>query len=292
MKLPAFDYAAPATLDEAVSLLASNADAKAIAGGQSLLPVLAFRLAQPALLVDLRNIPGLDRIAIDERGVRLGAKVRWCDIEAHAALRAAHPLLARAVGHVAHYAVRNRGTVGGSLAHADLAAELPCIAVTCDAEIVVVGAKGSRTVAATDFFLGPLTTVLGQDELVVELRLPAWPSGRRWAFEEFARQRGAFALAGIALYYDEADGVARNVRIGVLGASARVQRLVEAEAALEGRAVDASTIAAAAEAASREIDAIDDPEAGAEYRRALVGVLVERCLVESARHSRVSGNPS
>lgn len=283
MKLPPFDYAAPATLDDALALLAGHSDgARPIAGGQSLIPVLAFRLAQPTLLVDLRRIPGLNRIDVAIDGTRLGATVRWCDIENDARLAAAHPLLVAAIAHVAHYPIRNRGTVGGSLAHADAAAELPGIAVTCDADIVVAGRTGPRTVKAADFFVGPLMTVLEPDELIVEMRLPPWPAGRRWAFEEFARQRGAFALAGIALYYDDRGGIARDAHIGVFGASTAVHRIPEAEALLNGHAVDDATIVAVAQAAAREIDAYDDTEACADYRRALVGTLVERALARAA----------
>src|SRR5439155_20200642 len=184
MKPPVFDYRAPATLDEAVALLAADPGARPIAGGQSLMPVLNFRLAAPTLLVDLRRLPGLDAIKIGADGVRLGAKVRWRDIEDDARLQTAHPLLRAAVAHVAHYQIRNRGTVGGSLAHADPAAELPGIAVTCEAEIAVVGAAGARTIPAAGFFTGPLTTLLRPDEIVTELRLPAWPVERRWAFRE------------------------------------------------------------------------------------------------------------
>jgi carbon-monoxide dehydrogenase medium subunit len=282
VKLPAFDYAAPQTLAEAIELLAANDDALPLAGGQSLIPILAFRLAAPSLLVDLRRIPGLDAIAIDERGVRLGARVRWCDIEADRRLDAAHPLLADAVNYIAHYPIRSRGTVGGSLAHADTAAELPGIAVTCDAEITAVGRNGARVIAAKDFFVGPMMNALAHDELVTELRLPAWPAARRWGFEEFARQHGAFALAGIALYYDLHGGVAANAHIGVIGASAQLQRLAAAEEALNGHAVDAATVAATAAAAAQAIDAVDDIDAPADYRRALVATLVTRALERAA----------
>lgn len=280
MKLPAFEYASPATLAEAVALLAAGGGtAKPLAGGQSLLPTMAFRLATPALLVDLRKVPGLDRIAIDEKGVRLGAKVRWRDIEDHAKLRSAHPLLVAAIAHVAHYQIRNRGTVGGSLAHADPAAEMPGIAVTCDAELALTGSSGSRTVRASDFFLGPLSTALADDELIVEVRLPAWPAKRRWAFEEFARRRGDFALAGVAVFYDEDKvGHASNTHIGVIGACRRPHRLGQAEAALNGRAVDGSAIRAASRAASAAVEPPADLHASAAYRRALVGTLLERAL--------------
>jgi carbon-monoxide dehydrogenase medium subunit len=282
VKLPAFDYAAPASLNEAIELLATHADALPLAGGQSLLPILAFRLAAPSLLVDLRRIPGLDAITITESGVSLGAKVRWCEIEADQRLAAAHPLLADAVTYIAHYPIRSRGTVGGSLAHADTAAELPGIAVTCDATITAVGRAGARTIAASDFFVGPMMHSLAHDELVTALHLPAWPRARRWAFEEFARQHGAFALAGIALYYDLCDGAAANAHIGVIGASSRLHRISEAEALLNGRVVDEAAIPETAQAAAAAIDPADDIDAPAAYRRALVETLIERALQRAA----------
>lgn len=278
MKLPAFDYAAPQTLAEAIALLATHADALPISGGQSLIPILAFRLAAPSLLVDLRCIPGLDTITVSATGVSLGAKVRWCDIEQDERLASAHPLLAEAVNYIAHYPIRSRGTVGGSLAHADTAAELPGIAVTCDAEIVAIGSAGTRAIAAQDFFVGPMMTSLAHDELVTELRLPPWPPARRWAFEEFARQHGAFALAGIALYYDLQGGVAANTHIGVIGASSKLQRIAEAEAALNGRVVDEAAILETAKAAAAAVDPADDIDAPAAYRRSLVETLTERAL--------------
>ena len=283
MKPARFDYACPATLADAVALLATRpGEAKPLAGGQSLMPVLAFRLAQPALLVNLRKIPDLDRIAIGADGVRLGASVRWRDIERDARLATAHPLLRAAVAHVAHYQIRNRGTVGGSLAHADPAAELPGIAVACDAEIRIVGAKGPRSVKAAEFFTGALSTVLAPDEIITELHLPAWPAARRWGFEEFARRRGDFALAGIAAFYDPAGARAENAHIAVIGACAHPHRIAAAEAALNGRAVDEAAILAAARAAAAAVDPPSDLHADADYRRALVEVMVERALKRAA----------
>ena len=210
-----------------------------IAGGQSLMPMMAYRLATPSLLVDLRKLEGLDRIDIGKDGVRLGAKVRWRDILDSEELRKAHPLLVAAIEHVAHYQIRNRGTVGGSLAHADPAAEMPGIAVACDALIAMVGKAGTRVVRAADFFLGALTTVLQPDEIITEVRLPLWPAARRWGFEEFARRRGDFALGAVAVFYDQ-DGLdrAKDVHIGVIGASNRPRRIKDAEAVLNGRARD------------------------------------------------------
>jgi len=284
MKLPPFEYASPATLAEAIALLAAGGgSAKAIAGGQSFLPVMAFRLAAPKMLVDLRRVPGLDRIEADASGVRLGAKVRWRDILDDARLRSAHPLLQAAISHVAHYQIRNRGTVGGSLAHADPAAEMPGIAVTCDAELVLEGSTGRRVVKAEDFFLGALSTVLADDELILEIRLPPWPAKRRWAFEEFAMRRGDFALAGIAAFYDlDGAGRAKDAHVGVIGACIRPHRLKQAEAALNGRVVDAAAIQAAATAASAAVEPPGDLHASAAYRRALAGTLLERALLRAS----------
>jgi len=288
MKLPPFEYACPTTLPEAVQLLSErDGDAKPIAGGQSLVPMLAFRLAQPTLLVDLRKLADLRGIKISQKGVTLGAMVRWREIEDDERLDAAHPLLKAAVAHIAHYQIRNRGTVGGSLAHADPAAEMPAIAMTCDAEIAVVGKSGARVIQAADFFQGALTTALTADEIIVEVRLPAWPAGRRWGFEEFARRRGDFAMAAAALFYDQsADGKARNAHVGVAGVADRPLRLPSAEDVLSGRAVDQATIAEAEAAASAAVDPQDDIHASAAYRRALVGTMVERALKRAAARAQ------
>jgi carbon-monoxide dehydrogenase medium subunit len=285
MKPPRFDYARPSTLDEAIALLAAyDGDAKPIAGGQSLMPMLAFRLAAPRLVVDIGRIAGLDGIRIEADGsVAIGALVRWRDIERHRGLPTTHPLLVAALAHVAHYAIRNKGTVGGSLAHADPAAELPGVAVCCDAEITAAGPNGRRTIAAAEFFTGPLTTTLQADELIVEMRLLAWPSGRRWAFEEFARRRGDFALAGVALFYDvDEDGRALDPHIAAIGVGDRPLRLGPVETAIAGRTIDQELIRKAAAAAYDCVHPDDDIHAPADYRRALLAVLTERALARAA----------
>jgi carbon-monoxide dehydrogenase medium subunit len=284
LKPSAFEYRAPVTLQEAVGLLAADPEAVVIAGGQSLMPVLAFRLAAPSMLVDLRRVTGLDGITIDDTGVRLGARVRWRDIEDDKRLAIAYPLLRAAIDHVGYYQIRNRGTVGGSLAHADPAAELPGIAVTCDAKITLVGAAGARTVAAGDFFTGPLATLRQPDEIVTELRLPFWPRKRRWAFQEFAQRQGDFALAGIALFYDEDPrGRVADAHVGVIGACDRPQRLAAVETRLNGHPIDDALIGEAAAIAARTVDPPDDVHAGVTYRRALVATLVERSLRAAAQ---------
>ena len=285
MKMPPFDYACPTTISEAVNLLAAHdGDAKALAGGQSLVPMLAFRLAAPTLLVDLRKLTELRQIKITEAGVTLGAMTRWRDIEDDERLKQAHPLLQAAIAHVAHYQIRNRGTVGGSVAHADPAAEMPGIVRTCDAEIAVIGKSGARTIKAQDFFQGPLTTALAADEIITEIRLPAWPAGRRWGFQEFARRRGDFALAAAAVFYDpDAAGKATNAHVGVIGVADRPLRLPSVEAVLNGAIIDAATIAKADAATSAAVDPDDDIHASAAYRKSLAGTMVERALLAAGR---------
>lgn len=287
MKLPPFEYACPTTLPEAVQLLASRDEAKPLAGGQSLVPMLAFRLAQPTLLVDLRKLADLRGIKITANGVTLGAMTRWRDIEDDARLSVAHPLLKAAIAHVAHYQIRNRGTVGGSIAHADPAAEMLGIALTCEAEMAVVGKSGARMIKAPDFFTGALTTALAADEIIVEVRLPPWPKARRWGFQEFARRRGDFAIAGAAVFYDaDVHGRARNAHVGVIGVADRPLRLPSVEALLDGQTMDEATIAQAEAAAAAAIDPPQDIHASAPYRRALAGTMVERALKQAASRAR------
>lgn len=296
MKFAPFEYAAPATVQEAIALLASRpGEAKLLAGGQSLLPTMAFRLAQPALLVDLGRVAELRGIDVDADGAaHLGARTRWCDVLGNVELARAQPLLASAIGHVAHYQVRNRGTVGGSLAHADPAAEMPCVAVTCEARITIAGPSGERVVPASDFFLGPLTTDLAEDEVIVRIDLPAWPVARRWSFIEFSRRPGDFALAGVALFHDvDAAGCARNVHIGVIGSRMRPERLPGAESVLEGATLtdDAAgrnvlAVRVAKRAFQEYSAADDDHHASGAYRRSLLATLVSRAV-----NSTLTGEP-
>lgn len=283
MKLPPFEYACPTSISEAVALLASHdGEAKPLAGGQSLVPMLAFRVASPSLLVDLRKLAELRQIRITPDGVALGAMVRWREILDDARLQSAHPLLLAAVEHVAHYQIRNRGTVGGSIAHADPAAEMPGIVVTCEAKIAVMGKAGARVIAADDFFQGPLMTALKPDEIITEIRLPLWPAKRRFGFQEFARRRGDFALAAAAVFYDDDNGKARNAHVGVIGVGDRPLRLPSVEAVINGQTIDDAVIAKAEAATSAAVDPSDDIHASGAYRKALAGVMVERALKAAA----------
>jgi carbon-monoxide dehydrogenase medium subunit len=283
MKLPPFEYACPTSISEAVALLAAHdGEAKPLAGGQSLVPMLAFRVASPSLLVDLRKLAELRQIRITQDGVALGAMVRWREILDDARLATAHPLLVAAVEHVAHYQIRNRGTVGGSMAHADPAAEMPGIAVTCEAQITAIGKAGARIMAANDFFLGPLMTALKPDEIITEIRLPPWPAKRHFGFQEFARRRGDFAMAAAALFYDEDNGKALNAHVGVIGVGDRPLRLPSVEAVINGQKIDDGVIVKAEAAASAAVDPPDDIHSSGAYRKALVGVMVERALKAAA----------
>jgi len=284
MKLPEFEYRSPATLSEVIALLvAADGEAKLLSGGQSLMPMLAFRMATPTVLVDLRKVEGLDAIEING-DVRLGARVRWCDIEKDQRLATAHPLLQEAVRHIAHYQIRNSGTVGGSLAHADPAAEFPALAVACGAVISTVAANGSRTVAAEDFFLGPLVTVLEPDEIITGITFPAWKAGRRFGFQEFARRRGDFAIAGAIVHYDiDAGGRMADVHVGAFGLGDTPIRLQVAESLLDGQQPTAELFERVATAATEDVEIQDDIHADAEYRRSLLGTMLMRALQSSSR---------
>lgn len=288
MKLPDIEYACPATLDEAVRLLGDD-EAKILSGGQSLMPMMAYRLATPSLLVDIGRIPELNRIRFSEDGISLGSRVRWRDIECDVRLRKEHPLLCEGIQHVAHYQIRNRGTVGGSIAHADPAAEMPTIAIACNARIVTFGARGWRDIDISEFFLGPLMSCLEPADIITEIRLPKWPAQRKFAFEEFARRRGDFALAGVCLYYDlDSDNCAVDPHVVGFGAVDMPARIVEVEEFLQGRRrIDAATCELAGNIAKDAITPSGDMHASPEYRRSLLGTLVERALMRSV--SRETG---
>jgi aerobic carbon-monoxide dehydrogenase medium subunit len=204
MKPPKFDYYAPADIDSAIALIGElGEDARFLAGGQSLVPMLNFRVAAPSALIDLNGIAALRDVNVDDDGnLHLGAMTRTRQIETDPAIAAANPLLHAAAPHIAHVQIRNRGTIGGSLAHADPAAELPGIVLACDAEIHVQGRGGARVVAAEAFFDGIFSTALAEGEMITEIVFPAWPAGRCWGFQEVSRREGDFAMVGIAAWFD------------------------------------------------------------------------------------------
>ncbi len=284
MKPAPFVRHVPRTLAEALKILAEVApqDGRVLAGGQSLVPIMAFRLAKPAHLVDINEVEGLDRIVNDGKMLSIGARVR------HAAFhKAAEPgplglLLTNVVRHIAHYPIRMRGTFCGSLAHADPASEWCLVAATLDATMVAKSARGERLIAAKDFFAGIMSTALAEDELLAEARLPLMASDAKFGFNEFNRRAGDFAMAAALVTYRLRDGKIAEPRVGVGGAEARPRRIVEAEAALSGKAPGDAVFRAAAEAAANAIDALEDHQTDATYRRDLVRAVVRRALEHSA----------
>lgn len=287
MKPATFEYVAATSVGEAVAALAeSEGEAKVLAGGQSLVPMLNFRLLGPALLVDINRVPGLDRIEERDGGLALGAMTRHRALETSPLVRERFPVLAAAMTHVAHLAIRNRGTIGGSLAHADPAAELPMMALLLEAGIEVTGPGGARTIAARDFFLGALSTALGPDEIVTSVVLPALLPATGWGFEEVARRSGDFALAAVAATISLSGDEVTEARVAVTGAGEKPLRIAAAEALLRDRGSGPETIAAAARAAREAVEPHGDLHASADYRRHLVGVLAARALEAAARRAR------
>ena len=283
MKPAPFEYLRPETLADVLRALSETGDeAKIIAGGQSLVPLLALRMAAPRLLIDIARVPDLRGISITPEGTRIGALTRWREIERDADLRRAQPLLATAVKHVAHFQIRTRGTIGGSCVHADPAAEMPAVALTCEATFEIASSRGTRIVAAEDFFTGTLQSIVEPDELLVALHFPPWPTTRRFGFQEFARRSGDFALAGCVVFFDFDDnGLCRNPHLGVFGVDDRPRRIAVAEAALAGKAPTPDVIARAAEFAANAVEPQDDLHAPADYRRSLLRTLIERALTQA-----------
>lgn len=284
MKPAPFDYFAPATVDEALALLAEHGgDAKPLAGGQSLIPAMNFRLARPAVLVDLNRIPALAYVRAESGGVAIGAMTRQRAVERSDVVAAAAPLLAEAMPSIAHAQIRNRGTVGGSIAHADPSAELPAIMVALEARFTVRGAAGERVVPASAFFKGMLETALAPDDLLVEIALPPLPDRTGTAFLEMARRHGDYALVGVAVAVSlDPRGACRTARIALLSvgdapvlADGAVQILVGE------RPSDALARAAGDAAATRDIDPPSDIHASAAYRRRLAAVLTRRALTRA-----------
>ncbi|MGW1094577.1 FAD binding domain-containing protein [Streptomyces sp. NPDC002455] len=280
MKPTPFDYTAPRTLAEAVALLGDPArDAKVVAGGQSLIPMLNMRLARPELLVDITRIEELAHLTVDASGaLRIGAAVRQARAAADPAVRHGWPLLAAAISHIGHPQIRGRGTVCGSLAHHDPAAELPTAARALDARFVITGPGGSRTVPAEDFFVATFSTAIDDDELLAEVILPPPPMGQGWAFEELTRRHGDFATVGVAvlLERDSATGLVRTARVVFSGAGPVPVRLSAAEDALVGTGVDEAALAAARSAALAGLDPSDDVHASAAHRRETAAHLLVR----------------
>jgi carbon-monoxide dehydrogenase medium subunit len=289
LKLPAFEYHLAESVEEAVGLLAELGDeAKVLAGGQSLIPLLAFRLARPAHLVDVNGLTELASIT-DGSGVEIGATVRHREAERSDTVMDEAPMVAAALRFVGHTAIRNRGTIGGSIAHADPAAELPAVLTALGGEVVARSVRGVRTISAESFIQGFLTTALEADELVTAIRVPPWPASTGWAFNEFSRRNGDFAIVGVATVLGlEADGRVSNARLVFCGAGSTPMRTVAAENALIGETPSPELWAAAAQQAGAELEPPADLHGSAAYRRQLARVLATRSLHEAHERAKVT----
>jgi aerobic carbon-monoxide dehydrogenase medium subunit len=289
VKTPPFEYHAPRSVDEVLSLLAEHGDeAKVLAGGQSLIPLLAMRMARPSQLVDINEVASLAGIRpLDGDGVAIGTLTREREAERSSLVAERIPVLAEALPHIGHVSIRNRGTVGGSLAHADALAELPVVAVVTDAELVVRSAGGERVVPAAEFFVGHFSTSMADDELLTEVRMPTGPAGAGWAFHEVARRHGDFALVGVAAMVRLDGGRIADARLAVMGVADRAMRLHDAERSLVGETPGLDTFAAAAADAVRPFDPPSDIHGSGDFRRHLAGVAVRRALATAA--SRAEG---
>jgi aerobic carbon-monoxide dehydrogenase medium subunit len=280
MKPAPFHYHAPKTVDEAVALLAelAPADGRVLAGGQSLVPTMAFRLARPAHLVDINGIAALDRIATQDGILSIGACVRHAAFYRPVTDGPLGQLLARVVHHIAHHPIRTRGTFCGSLVNADPASEWCLVAATLGAEMVAQSQRGRRVIAAADFFAGIMTTALAEDELLVEARLPVPPPDTRFGFYEFSRRAGDFAVAMALATFRIRDGRMVEPRLGVGGAEPKPRRITQAERTLEGREPGPQVFAAAAEATAAAVEAMEDLNYSADYRRDLIRTVTQRAL--------------
>jgi CO/xanthine dehydrogenase FAD-binding subunit len=288
MKPAPFDYYSPATREEALSLLAEYVgEAKPLAGGQSLVPSMNFRLAQPSILVDLNGIPDLAGISpTQDGGLRIGAMTRQRTVERSPLVTKRAPLISETMPYIAHPQIRNRGTFGGSLAHADPAAELPALAVALEAQLHVQNSSSERTISASDFFLGLFTTLLEPDELLVAASIPALPPHTGTAFEEFARRHGDYALVGVAAVVTLAeDGMVERARVVLFSVGDMPMLSTSASAALVRAKPTAEAIQAAAEAVAADIDPQSDIHATADYRLHLAKVLVRRTLTKAVERA-------
>jgi carbon-monoxide dehydrogenase medium subunit len=287
VKPPLFEYHAAASVEEAVALLAEHGDeAKILAGGQSLMPLLNLRLSRAAHLVDVNRLADLS--AIDNgAGLRIGALVRHRVAERNGVVAAANPLLACALGFIGHTAIRNRGTIGGSIAHADPAAELPTVLVALDGEVEARSGRGTRTITAAELFQGFLTTSLEPDELLTAVRFPSLAPGDGWSFQEFSRRSGDFAIVGVAATIRlGGDGRVAEARLAFSGVATAPVRAAAAESFLIGESPSAELWVSAAQQASAELEPASDLHGSAAYRRRLAATLAERSLHEAHQRAR------
>lgn len=286
MKPAPFDYHAPTSIAAALDLLREfPGDARLLAGGQTLVPMMNFRLAAPAVIIDLNRVKELDFIEASGDVVRIGAMTRQRTLEFSPLIAEKVPLLTRAIQMVGHLPTRSRGTIGGSLANADSAAELPMALQVLEGEVVVVGPSGQRSIKAADLFVDSMVTTIEEDEILTEIRFPVMSSNARFAADEFSRRRGDFAMAAIATVLIFEDGRCKTARIASAGVSPTSTRLLAAEQLLEGKVIDAAAIVRAGEAAAEAIEPMADRNASEAYRRHLTKTLTMRVLTKAAQQS-------
>jgi len=277
-----FEYHAPASVDEALAILGRyDGEARVLAGGQSLVPMMNFRLATPKAIIDLNRIAGLDFIEEDGEVVRIGSMTRQRRLEFDPRVAAKLPLLREALRWVGHLPTRSRGTIGGSIAHADPSAEIPMVLQTLEGEVVARGAQGERRIPAQQLFQAALTTSLAPLEIITEVRLPAMPAQAVCAVEEFARRKGDFAIAAVAVMLMRDGDRCIKARLATAGVSPASIRLRDAEAVLEQKGLGEDAIAEAADKAKAEVDPVSDLNGSAEYRRHLTGVLMSRAVLKA-----------
>jgi carbon-monoxide dehydrogenase medium subunit len=286
MKPAPFDYHAPTSIAAALDLLRKfGGDARLLAGGQTLVPMMNFRLAAPSVIVDLNRVKELDFIEASGDVVRIGAMTRQRTLEFSSLVAEKLPLLTRAIQMVGHLPTRSRGTIGGSLANADSAAELPMALQVLEGEVVVAGPNGHRSIKAADLFVDSMVTTIEEDEILIEIRFPVMSPKARFAADEFSRRRGDFAIAAIAAVLIIEDGRCKTARLASAGVSPTSTRLLAAERLLEGEVIDAAAIARAGEAAAEAIEPMADRNASEAYRRHLTKTLTMRVLEKATQQS-------
>ncbi len=289
MKPCAFEYFAPSSVQEAIELLERQSDrqAKILAGGQSLVPIMNFRLARPEVLIDINGLKELEYIREEADDILIGALTRERDVEVSELVRHKCPLLAEAISHIGHVPIRNRGTVGGSVVHADPSAEIPIALCALGGKLKAIGPNGEATFTPEEFFVTYLTTALEPSQVLTEIRVPALPKGAGWAFEELCRRAGDFAIVAVAaILFMDGKGACREARIALGGVAPTPVRASHAEALLAGQRVSGDLIAEAATTAIEATDAESDYHASAEYRKDMTRVLVQKALTEAMKKAQ------
>jgi len=277
-----FQYVRPSSVSDALAALARyRDDAKVLAGGQSLIALMNLRLVKPAVLVDINRLSDIAYIREENGTVAIGALTRQSAVESSGVIARQCPLMAEAIRFVAHRPIRNRGTVGGNLAHADPTSELPAVAVALDATFVARSTDGQRAISAADFFVGLLSSALASKELLTEMRIPIWPAGQGWSFMEVSPRAGDYALVGVAATLQVQEGICQAARLVYSGVGARPARVAAAEQMLLGGPANEATFRAAGEVAAGQVDPSSDFHATGDYRRDLVRVLTRRALMRA-----------